>query len=288
MPGNVWFGTKESMRWIPAPAVGVQAGKQGYSASAQFLNGGAWTRRSKGAAKRYAMSWNMRRVDELQPILDYANGVYGNGPLYYVDPFTMSKNVFPSYWAAPFINTYDGPVIIDETRPTVVNNSSSTNGYPVESAQYKVTSTSKVPSIFLPIPQGHTIYVGAHGSLQSGNASVTVTPVINTLSNGPTSNLTLLAVNTNVRTNTSYSYASGYIGVTVSFASTSSGVIQLDGLIAQVAPDGAVLGSGGFISGMGSSGMSFVSEPSYEQYSAALDRVGMSVELVETEAWAWQ
>ena len=288
MNKNVWFGTKEHMQWIPAPAVDIQATKVGYQAQASFISGGAWVRRSKTSAKTYNMSWNMRNMETVQPILDYADGLYGNGYMYYVDPFVIGRNVFPAYWAQPYMNYYDGPVTVDDTRPTLINNSNSVNGYPVEAAQYKVTSTSKVPSVFLPIPEGHTINIGAHGTLQSGNATVTVTPVVSAIANGTTVNLTLLATNTNVRTNYALSHASGYIGVEVSLKSTSTGVIQLAGLIAQIVQDGATLPSGGFISGQGTSGLSFISQPSLSQYSAALDRVGVSADLIETEAWAWQ
>lgn len=288
MAGSVWFGTKDHMQWVPAPAIDVQATKAGFATQASFISGGAWVRRSKTSARQYAMSWNMRRLEDVQPILDYADGIYGNGHLYYVDPFFIGRNIFPSYWAAPYMNYYDGPVIVDDTRPVLVNNASSINGYPVESAQYTVTSTSKIPSVFLPIPEGYTIYIGAHGSVQSGNATVTVTPVISSIANGTTANLTLLTPASTTRTNYTLSYSAGYIGVTVSLKSTSTGVIQLDGLIAQLAPDGAVLPSGGFISGQGASGMSFVNQPVLSEYSAALDRVGLSAELIETEAWAWQ
>lgn len=284
---NVWFGTKDYMQWIPAPAVDVQAGKQGYAGAASFLGGGAWVRRSKTAAKRYAMSWNMKGRDEVRPILDYADGIYGNGFMYYMDPFAMDKNVFPSYVAAPYMNYYDGPFIVDGTRPTLVN-SVTANGYPVESAVYKLTSTSSVPTVFIPIPQNHVAYIGAHGSVVTGNASVTVTPVVSSIATGATTDLTLLSRSTMTRTNYSLAGSAGYIGVNVSMRSTSTGQLQLDGLIAQVAPEGAVLPSGGFISGQGSLGLSFANQPSYSEYNAALDRVGVSVELVETEPWTWQ
>lgn len=284
---NVWFGTRDFMQWVPAPAVDVSAAKQGFANAAQFTNGGAWVRRSKAAAKRYTLSWNMKSRDEIRPILDYADGLYGNGYVYYVDPFAMDTNVLPAYLASPFINGYDGPFTVDDTRPAIINNSTSTNGYPVESAQYTVKSTSKLYKVFVPIPPDHTIFIGAHGALQSGNASVTVTPVVSSIASGTTVNLTLLSRSTATRTNYSLAANSGYIGVDISLASTSTGIVQLDGLIAQILPDGAVMASGGFVSGQGSSGMSFASQPSYSEYSAALDRVGASVELVETEAWSW-
>lgn len=284
---QVWFGTKSFMQWIPAPAVDVSAGKQGFANAAQFTNGGAWVRRSKASAKRYTLSWNMKSRDEVRPILDYADGLYGDGFIYYVDPFAMDNNVLPAYLAAPYINGYDGPFTVDDARPAIINNGTSVNGYPVESAQYKVTSTSKVYSVFIPIPPDHTIHIGAHGALQSGNASVTVAPVFNPTSTGAPGNLTLLARNSTTRTNYALPANNGYMGVEISLRSTSTGIIQLDGIVAQILPDGAVMSSGGFISGQGSSGMSFASQPSYSEYSAALDRVGASVELVETEAWSW-
>lgn len=287
MSGYVWFGTKAHMQWVTAPAVDITAGKVGYNASANFLNGGAWHRRSKTSAKQYALSWNMKHADEVQPILDYADGVYGNGFVYYVDPFIAERNVLPAYVANPSMNAYDGPWLAGGERPTLVTHASSTNGYPTESAQYTITSSATVPSVFIPIPEDHTVYVGAHGSVQSGNARVTVTPVISSIANGTPVDLTLLAV-TDDRTNASWSYSSGIIGVEISMASSSTGVIQLDGLIAQVAPDGAVLPSGGFISGQGSSGMSITEQPAMSQYSAALDRVGVSMSLLETEAWTWR
>jgi hypothetical protein len=288
MAGEVWFGTKEHSLWVAAPAVDVEASKQGFASQAAFIGGGAWVRRSKTAARTYSMSWNMRTQDEVQPILDFADGIYGNGFIYYSDPFTAGRNAFPPYWAAPHMNYYDGPAIVDNVRPTLIDNGASVNGYPVEAAQYTITSTSKVPSIFIPIPIGYTIHIGAHGALQSGNATVTATPVVSALANGTTVNLTLLTTASTTRTNYSLARTTGVIGVTVSLKSTSTGVIQLGGLIAQVLPDGQSPVAGGFISGQGASGMQFSAQPSLSQYSAHFDRVGVNANLVETEAWTWQ
>lgn len=285
--GQVWFGTKANMRWIPAPAVDVQAGKQGYQSQVMFTNGGAWVRRSKAAHRRFMFAWNMKLIDEVQPILDYADGMYGNGYLYYLNPFWSDKNALPSYWAAPFINTYDGPVIVDGVRPTIVNTNTSTNDYPVENAVYTITSTSKVPHIFVPIPPGYTAHVGAHGELDSGSATVRVIPELSAIASGTPVDLTLLTTATDVRTNATFS-GNSYIGITITMNSASSGSLILSGLIVQVLPDGSVPASGGFISGQGQSGMSFASQPSVSEYSAALGRIGVSAELIETEAWAWR
>jgi hypothetical protein len=178
-------------------------------------------------------------------------------------------------------------VIVDQTRPTLVNNGTSVNGYPLESAVYTISSTSSVPSVFVPIPPNYTAYVGAHGQLQSGSATVRAIPEISATASGTAVDLTLLPASSTTRTNATFS-GNSYIGVTITMASTSTGVLVLDGLIVQVLPDGAVSESGGFISGQGQSGMSFASQPVTSEYSAALDRVGVSAELIETEAWAWR
>lgn len=285
MAGTVWFGTKEHMQWVPAPAVDVAAGKVGHSSVANFLSGGAYVRRSKGAAKKYSFSWTMRRRSDVQAILDYADGLYGNGYIYYSNPFAMDRNVMPSAWATPFINCYDGPVVINNIRPALVNTGSVINGYPIESAQYTITSTDSVPSIYIPIPPGYTAHVGAHGSVISGAANVTITEHV-TPAGGPTSNLTLLD-KTDALTNKMTS-GNSYQGITISMSSGSTGVLQLDGIIVQVLPDGSVAPTGAFVSGQGQSGMSFTSEPVTSEYSAALDRVGVSADLIETEAYQWQ
>ena len=283
---EVWFGTRNYMQWISAPSVDVGASKRGFSGQVGFLSGGAYVRRSKAAAKTFAMSWGVRTRAQVQPILDYADGVYGNGPLYYCNPFAMPLNMLPAYWASPSINYYDGPAIVDGIRPELVTNLTSTNGYPVESAIYALTSSSSIPSIYLPIPPGYTMHIGAHGSVVSGTASVTVTPEVNAISSGPTSNLTLLDTTTTTRTNFTVE-GDSYAGVTISMASLSSGQIQLDGLIAQCLPNSATPTLGGFISGQGQSGLSFVEQPTVSEYSYAFDRVGVSADLIETEAWLW-
>jgi hypothetical protein len=283
---EVWFGTKDHMQWIPAPAVNVSAGKQGHQSQVVFTNGGAFVRRSKTSHKRYNFAWNMKNFEEIQPVLDYADGVYGNGYIYYSNPFNIGRNALPAYWASPFMNYYDGPVIVDSVRPTLVS-SGSVNGYPVESAQYSLTSSSRVPSIFIPIPPNHTAYVGAHGQLASGSATVRVIPEISATGSDTPVDLTLLTTATSDRTNATFS-GNSYIGITLTMRSASTGSLILSGLMVQVLPDGAVIESGGFISGQGQSGLAFASQPVVSEYSAALDRVGVSAEMVETEAWSWR
>lgn len=280
MAGVVWFGTRDYMQWIPAPAVNVQAGKQGFATTTQFVTGGAAVRRSTTAAKKFSMSWNLARRGDIQPVLDFADGHYGPGPFYYSNPFAQDRNVLPSYWATPFVNGIDGPVRVGGVRPTLTSEAV-TNGYPLQSANYTLTATSTVPSIFIPVPPGYVAHVGAHGQVMSGTSNVTIREFVGT-TGGAVNNLTLLP-KTGALTN--YTTPEVTTGIELSFKATNASVLRLHGLIVQVLPVGSVGPSGAFVSGQGQSGMAFASSPVVSEYNAVLDRVGVNAELIEVEAW---
>jgi hypothetical protein len=61
--------------------------------------------------------------------------------------------------------------------------------------------------------------------------------------------------------------------------------LTLTGVMAQIHPNGVVPQPGRFISGQGHSGCSFNDNPVLSNYSAAIDRVGLTVDLIETEGW---
>jgi len=291
MAGQVYFGTKEHMQWVPAPAVNMGAGKSGYAGRADFLNGGVDIRRSKGAAKTYNMAWNLQHREDIQPVLDYADGMYGDGPIYFLDPFGADRNALPAAWAAPYINAYDGPVVVGDTRPSVLNTGSSFMGFPIESAIYTLGQGTVSQSVYIPIPDTYVGYLIAFGQQVSGAPAVNIT--LHTTPEGGQSNDLILANKNEVNT-TSNSLVvipgSTVRGVSIRLKgpNTGTGVLQLDGMMLQVLPAGAVRSVDRFISGQGASGLSFVNQPAVTAYSAALDRIGVSAELVETEAWKWQ
>lgn len=279
--GKIWFGTRDLMQWVPDPAVNVEASKSGWSTETSFLNGGAYVRRSMAAHRRYSMSWNMRHRADVRPILDYADGIYGTGPIYWANPFDMDTNMLPPYWAAPMMGGYDGIILngAEYERPELVP-SPNTLGYPVQSALYTVGADPK-PSVWIPIPPGYTAWIGAHGQNGTGG-TVVATPTNGPGTPGSGTTLTLLSTATETRFNQSFD-SDTYDGVLISLG--GSGTITLSGLMVQLLPTGATPENGGFISGQGSSGCSFASQPFVSEYSAAFDRVGVNIELVETEAW---
>lgn len=71
----------------------------------------------------------------------------------------------------------------------------------------------------------------------------------------------------------------------VEYVDQSSSTITLSGVMVQVLPTGITPETGGYISGQGHSGCEWTQLPTRDMYSAALDLVGVSASLVETEQW---
>lgn len=284
MAKMMYFGTREYMTWIPCPRIDYDASRAGWSTSDQYLNGGAYVRRSFSGAKRYNLSWALSAQADLRPISDFAEGIYGEGPIYFIDPFAQDSNLLPQYWGAPVMGARDGIVLsgTELTRPTLVSTPANTYGYPTSSAVYMLGSNQDRAEVYIPIPIGYQLWLGVHGS-STGAAAVSVQPYSNNVASGSPVALSMLSVTTNQRVNASYSGAT-YSGVVLKITGTS-GTLTLSGIMAQLIPVGTTPPTGGYISGQGNGGCSFEKLPTLNNYSAALDKVGMSAVLVETQPW---
>lgn len=283
---QMWFGTRERMTAVRAPKVDYDASKAGWDGGVtQFLNGGAYVRRSVTSHKLYNMSWGNMSRDEIREINDYADGVHGTGPIYFIDPFAMDKNLLPQYWATPRLALYDAPMLNGGTRfsaiafPEILTNAL---GYPSVAMQYTIDSSSVVvdkrPSVYIPIPAGHTLWFGAHGVEQASATS----PLTVTSDNGVTQRVAVLSVFTNERFSNSYVGGTNS-GITISLG--ANGTAVLSGMMAQVLPTGMLPTSGGFISGQGHAGVRFATNPTLQQYSAAMDMASLTAQFVEDETW---
>jgi len=272
----MYFGTRERMTWVRVPAIETPLTKGGWGAEGVYLNGGAYVRRSATGHKRYEFSWGMTDQENIYDIIDYADGLYGAGLIYFHEPFAMVSNILPQFWAAPRLAAEDAPPFVLGKRPTLVATAANAFGYPTQSAVYTLTALDTFSTLWIPIPNGYTLHVGVHGSA-TGTAAVTVLP-----DGGSVANLTLL----NVLTNTLTNYTSTASGVTLSFGGV--GQLTLAGLIAQVLPTGDSPSTGDFISGRGHSGCRFAPNSiTVSGFSApnALDKVSATAGLIETGAW---
>jgi hypothetical protein len=282
MANNCFYiGTREKMFEMRAPSVTMPSSKAGFNSQIDFLNGGASVRRSKAARKQYTLSWNSISRDEARILLDLADGIYGNGNIYWHDPFAADRNVLPQWWASPMQGIYDGLPLNAGSRGIAFPTASNTLNLPVESIEYTV-ALGTTRSVWIPIPMGYTAHVGAYGVDGTGGTLV-ATPSTGPTTEGADDTLTLLDVTDDSRFTNSYSSAN-FDGVTLRLG--GSGTILLTAIMVQVLRTGVTPQTGKFISGQGNSGVSFAAQPSYTPYSAALDKVGVVAELVETGGWA--
>jgi hypothetical protein len=281
MAKMMWFGTRDYMTWVVCPAVNVVASKTGVFTKTEYLSGGANIKRSTNAYKGYELSWEMKARGEIRVITDFADQLFGTGAIYWADPFVMDTNMLPQSVAAPFLGGHDGIILSGKTeRPMLVKTDANSYGYPTQSAVYSVGTESK-PSTWVPIPPGYTAWVGAHGVAGSGG-TVRVTPTTLGYALGTPVDLTLLSVVAPIRVNQSFA-SSSYDGIIVGLG--GSGTVTLSGITVQLLPTGTTPSTGPYISGQGNSGCSFAEQPELTQYNAALDKVGLSVQLVETQQW---
>lgn len=278
---GMWFGTRDYMQWVPCPLVDSDMSKIGWQSQSQYLNGGARVRRSSSAHKEYNLSWGLQSRENIRKVNDYADGIYGDGLIYFIDPFAADQNVLPQYWAAPMLGADDGPILHGTVAPTVTATGSNSYGYPIKSAVYATDSAYVRQQLFVPIPPGYTAWIGAHGSA-TGTSAVKVTPTVGVSTLGTPVNLTLLGTNTDVRVNASFN-GSTYSGILIELNGTGS--LILAGLIVQILETGVTPAVGGFISGQGNSGCHFAEQPKLQNYSSAMDKVGMTARLVEVGAW---
>lgn len=296
MNDGMWMGTRAQEMWVPACTVSPDFSKVGVRQEDAYLNGGAGVRGSKGVHGTYNLTWNMKRREELRPVLDIAAGLYdrrdGTGDLvYFLDPFTLDANVLSPMYGAPMLGGVDGTPLLrdsddDYVPPTLLPTDANPLGYPALSAQYTLEDSFYSERIYIPIPPGHSAWVGVHG--KASGAGIKVTPYFDYLNAGTSEFITTVPVSDERRVTNEYKRSDGYSGIELTLERTDNtqvGNITLAAMTVQILKEGTRPFPGRFISGQGNGGCEFSSYPSETPYSAALDRVGMTAKLTEVGPW---
>ncbi len=287
MAGQVYFGTVDKQMWIKSPSSGMRANSIGWSSETQLLDGRAFVKRSGGSHRQYDSSWvgslNAAEETSLQNILNFADGLYGDGPFYYLDPFAINQNVLPPNWAAPMLAQNDWLKLTDLITPTFTS-ATVANDYPMKYATY-VTGANFVSErkLTLIIPSGYKLHFGWHGPATGATTGIRIVPYLRSSGAAATAlNPAKITAGGTVRTNTNIS-GTTYSRVEIFLATTSASTVNITGMIAQVLPEGSSVASGGFIPGKGISGLDFVQKPTIELYSSAINdgQIGMSATWVE-------
>lgn len=280
--GLMYFGTKERMRWVPAPAPGAGYTAEAYSNQMNYSNGGTSLRNSKGAHLEYDLTWGSLTRDQVGQIEDYAYGLYGDGLNYYVDPYAMDRNLFSAMWASPKLTAEDGIPLTGTTRPAKVLINDMSLDYPMYGAQYAVTAAQTARTFHLPIPVDYTAWVGVHGIASA--RGLKVQPTLSGIASGAATSLPTLAVTNATRFGGSFA-GSVTGGIDISIDTTVTATITVAGLMLQLLPTGEVPSDGGFISGRGNSGAVFQGKPNRQVYSLPGESIAMTAKLVEVGDW---
>lgn len=279
----VYFGTKDRMTWLRAPDANYDGSRVGWDGNmTQFLNGGVNIRRSTLAHRTFNLSWNMMSRDEIRAIMDYAEGVYGDGAIYYLDPFAMDKNLLPQHWATPALALDDPYILVGEG--LIVRGTygvTTVDGFPTRNVTISGNGTG--PGLYIPIPEGYKAWFGIYGTPQAEG------PVAITTDSGQ---VTFPAVQDPSTAPVLYTSWSGddTSGITLSVGkSNRSPQGTVIGMMLRIYPanvdatQGSVARS--FASGQGHSGLHFAAQPSLTQYSSAINKASLTATLVEDEAW---
>jgi len=251
---TVYFGTEDDLTLIKCPSTGLTRSLVSWRTSGTYLSGGGYSRASGVAHNELSVSWGGDSVEDFATLITQINK---NEVLYYLDPLSMKTNILPPY-AAQY--QPDNPYGVSS-----VSGGAGSNGYPAKASVYSSDTTLYKT----PVPSGYRLWVGAHGTgsvnVSSSLASGTVTAI-------PTAN-------TN-RVTTSFVGGSTY---TLSAAANST----FYGVVAQILPEGVTPTTGGFIPGMGFSGLRVKDDPQITEYSATLEnyQIAMTVNFIEVETW---
>lgn len=279
----VYFGTKERMTWLRAPDANYDGSRVGWDGNVtQYLNGGVNVRRSTLAHRTYNFSWNMMSRDEIRAIMDYAEGLYGDGAIYYLDPFAMDKNLLPQHWAVPAL-ALDDPYILVGSGTIVTANygTSVTDGFPTRSVI--LSGNGSGPGLYIPIPAGYTAYVGIYGDAQA-EGPIAITPDDGTAVFPAVLDTEASPMFSNTWNGDEVSGITLNVGTATK---TVQGIVRA--MMVRIYPNN-VNGMDpqlvrNFASGQGHGGLHFASQPSLTQYSYAIDKQSMTATLLEDEAW---
>lgn len=288
MAGQVYFGTASKQTWIKAPATGMKASSNSWGTRSQLLDGRAYIRRSNQSHRQYDATWLGSLNDpnlntSLQTIKNFADGLYGDGPFYFIDPFAADQNVMPPHWAAPMLAEKGWLPLTEDLVPSF-NASTANNNFPSKYISYETPDNFvSEEKLTLIIPTGYKLAFGWHGPTGGATTGVRILPYKRSDGTADTAiNPTMITAGGTTRTNTTVS-GTTYSRVEIFLATTTASELSITAMIAQIIPTTASVATGGFIAGRGTTGLDFASSPTIDYYSSAINngQIGMSATWVE-------
>lgn len=272
------FGTIEGdLAEVQDVAVHLAPAETNYTKFAEkldYINGGTAIRKSADSHKSYTLSYSgsMFKSADVDVIMDYYHGEYGQGLIYFADPllFGRNHNVFRRNWATPAL-IQDGYKSIYHTEPTF------TGATLTPTATYTLDASSGRYFTII-VPNNHVLWLGGKYS-STGNATIKV------YKDGiVVGDLTKSAIDSNVLLTDT---VTGPGVVRIRIEGDTDDTITIQSLDAQILPTGTTgEATGKHVRGQGVSGMRFSSDSvPYEYIHGPTQTRHFSVELTEVEEW---
>lgn len=299
-----WFGTIERSGWFATPLRGADSSPEGWGVNGTLLNGGGWGLHSWNTHKTFTYDWPSTSSPEVAQLMkSYRDGTYGRGLLYFLEPLWYTRNIFPASWADPSLALGDeGGSHIYGIQPTAMPTSSAhVNDLPIQSASYQMPFGSPQPgfrgageAVFLPIPEGHTLYLGANYQF-TGTGGVFYSEVTTSNQIVSTEKLTPLSTTGPVVQDT-IPWRQGLAGVYVWIGklTTASSSVTVSALTARlietrkIASQSHTVTYQKWVGGQGHSGCRFNGSPSYIT-NGPIDggRIGFAASFIEVGSWVY-
>lgn len=271
----MWFGTMEYSQEIEPPLSGADSSPDGWTDDGVFLGGDGYAVNSFNTHKVYVYSWAGSSSREMAQLMQsYRSGTYGRGKIYFVEPTIYDTNVLPAKWADPSITLdYEGPSLVPGVVGTPVNTSSfSVNRLPVKSVYYDLSNEPAVitlndsNSVFIPIPDGMQLNLGAFYSSTTTNVGVFAITVTGSDSQIGFTRLTPKSTTDPNLFGNVITKVPGAAGVRLFIGKflAGGGTVTVSAIHARLSPVGVIPeGPAYWIGGQGHGGCRFVGTPTY-------------------------
>lgn len=294
---KLWFGTIGNMGWFPTPNRGADVSPAGWSAGGQLLNGGAYQFGSFNSARTYQFEWPMsseRRHS--QKMKAFADGTYGRGLIYFIDPLIYDQNVLPAMWADPSMGVgFEANALVPGVTPTALPSEApaSMEG-PSQAAFYsfgfgtapQISNLDDSNSVFIPIPEGFQVILASHYSY-TGTARIRYSLVAP--SGAVSGNYSLPPSTPSYPFPRAIQSAPNVAGIRlwVGKSSTSSASITLSSMMARITPAGSTQdGDPIWYPGQGHSGCRFSMYPTItNQTGVGGGQVSFAATFQEVGSW---
>lgn len=295
---NLWFGTEERMAFFPTPNRGANTGASGWESGGSTINGGGYQLNSFGSARNYLFEWPSSSTRQVAQIMkSYADGSYGRGLIYFLDPLTYTTNVFPAMWADPSMGVgIEGASLVYGLDPIgVPTSNAAVNDLPRTSAYFDLGSVTvnwrgKEEAVFIPIPAGHTLHLGSiHAQTGSGRVFYRTQSVSGGL--GSITELSPLLPDSTTLVNATETSANLGVWVWVGRNANSAGSVTLTAMTARITEDARpnpFIGEGPWIGGQGHSGCRFIGKPTeVKNTGVGGGQVGFAASFREVGSWLY-